>query len=159
MQILFSLSHTTVGAITHGVAGSPTLPSSYPVHKLFFCFGGGLPLHKVQFLILRDPLGVPTTCFAILPLKISYNFLLSVPSLPRCDRCPALHRPMLFVVVHSSNMVAVRHIGNLFLFCLVAAVSALGPLCHCCIPDIYIVLRLFVLSQFLVLPGSWSNPF
>jgi hypothetical protein len=48
----------------------------------FFLFGGGLSLHKVQLLIIHNPLGVPTTCFAILPLKISCKFFLSVPSLP-----------------------------------------------------------------------------
>jgi hypothetical protein len=30
-----SLLHTTVGTITHGVAGDPTLPGSYPVHNSF----------------------------------------------------------------------------------------------------------------------------
>jgi hypothetical protein len=71
---LLSLSLTNnTGAITHGVAGDPTLPGSYPVHKLFFRFGGGRPLQKVNFLISRNPLGVPTTCFAILRLKISYK--------------------------------------------------------------------------------------
>jgi hypothetical protein len=71
------------------------------VHDLFFHFRGGLSLHKFQFLILRNPLAVPTTCFAILPLKISCKFLLSIPSLSRCDRCPALHPSMPFVVVLS----------------------------------------------------------
>jgi hypothetical protein len=52
------------------------------VHYLFFRLGGGRPLHKVHFLIFRNPLGVPTICFAILPLKISYNFLLNVPPMP-----------------------------------------------------------------------------
>jgi hypothetical protein len=71
MQIyLLSLTHTTVGDITHGVAGSPTLSGSYPVHELFFRFGGGLPLHKVHFFILRNLLEVPTTRFATFPLKI-----------------------------------------------------------------------------------------
>jgi hypothetical protein len=51
------------------------------VRELFFRFRGGLPFHKVHFLIFRNPLEVPTTL------------------LPRCDWCPELHLSMPFVVV------------------------------------------------------------
>jgi hypothetical protein len=89
--------------------GDKTIPSgrcshisgSYSVSDLFFRFGGGRPLHNVQSLILRNPLEVSTICFAIFTLKISYKVFLSVPPLPRCDRCPELHPPMLFAVVPS----------------------------------------------------------
>jgi hypothetical protein len=47
--------------------------SSYSMCDLFFRFGGGLPLHKVPFLIFRSPFGVQTTYFAIFPLKILSN--------------------------------------------------------------------------------------
>jgi hypothetical protein len=84
---LFSLSFssTTVGAETPGGAGAPTYPALTPC-TIFFRFGGGLPLHKVHFLILRNLREVATTCFAIFPPKISYGNLLGVPPHLRCDR-------------------------------------------------------------------------
>jgi hypothetical protein len=42
-------------------------------------------------------------------LKISVRVFLSVPPLPRCDRCPELHPPMPFVVFTSF----LRHNGSL----------------------------------------------
>jgi hypothetical protein len=45
----------------------------------------------------------------IFETKISYKIFLSVPPLPRCDRCPELHPPMPFVVVLSF----LRHSGRL----------------------------------------------
>jgi hypothetical protein len=77
------------------------------VHNLFFRYGG-LPLHTVHFLIPRNPLEVPTTCFAIFPPKISYGFLLGVPLLPRCDHCPVLHPSMVFIALFF-----LRHSGSL----------------------------------------------
>jgi hypothetical protein len=65
----------------------PTPPQSPVLHSSFF--------------ILRNPVEVPTTCFAIFPLKISYRVFLRVPPLPRCDFCPELHHSMPFVVVLS----------------------------------------------------------
>jgi hypothetical protein len=69
--------------------------------SFFFRLGGGLPLHKVHFLIFRNPLDVSTTCFAIFRLKIAYSIFLSVPPLPTCDCRPEFHPPMSFVVVLS----------------------------------------------------------
>jgi hypothetical protein len=39
--------------------------------SFFFRFGGGLPLYKVHFFILRNTVEVPTSFFATFPLKIS----------------------------------------------------------------------------------------
>jgi hypothetical protein len=85
-----------VGALTHGVAGAPTLSGSYPVRDLFFRFGRGLPLHKVHFFILRNLLEVAT-----FPLKITYRILFHLTPLPTYDCCPELHPPMPLVVVLS----------------------------------------------------------
>jgi hypothetical protein len=71
-------------------------------------FGGGLPLHKVNCLIFSNLREVPTTSFVIFPSKISYGFLLCVSPLPRCDRCPALHPLIAFVVLFFF-----RHSGSL----------------------------------------------
>jgi hypothetical protein len=78
------------------------------VHDLFFRFGGGLPLHKVHFLTLRNPLDVPTTCSAIFPLKSSSDFFSIlrhscrlvpesfIPILPRsCCLRPRFLKPFL----------------------------------------------------------------
>jgi hypothetical protein len=53
----------------------------------FFCFGGGLPLHKVHFLIFRNPLEIPTTYFAIFPQKVTSTVFLLISPLSRCNRC------------------------------------------------------------------------
>jgi hypothetical protein len=122
-----SLSLPTVGAITPAVAGTPTYPTLYSVHDLFFHLGGGLPLHKVHLFIFRNPLEAPTTCFAIFPLKISSDFS------------------------RSSDAVAVLCLGPLFWFCLETALWGLGTLRHICVADLSTVfLRLFVLSEFSV---------
>jgi hypothetical protein len=42
-----SLSHTTVGAVTYGVAGAPTFPA-LTLHYFFLRFGGGRPLHTLE---------------------------------------------------------------------------------------------------------------
>jgi hypothetical protein len=86
LSLSLSLSHTTVGTVTHGVAGDPTLPGSYPVHKLFFRFGGGHPLHKVHFLIFRNPLGVTTTCSMILSLELPQLLQLAVYNYVVCPK-------------------------------------------------------------------------
>jgi hypothetical protein len=74
------------------------ISSPYCMSSLFFHFRGGWPLHSVQSIILHDPLELPTTCFAIFPLKISYRVFLSIPPLPRCGCCPELRPLMPFVV-------------------------------------------------------------
>jgi hypothetical protein len=106
------------------------ISSSCSVSRLFFRFGGGRLLHNVQSIILRNPLEVPTIRFAIFTLNISYKAFLSVPPLPRCDRCPELHLQCRSLLsTPSSDIVAVCRLGPLFACCLVAAVSGLGPLC------------------------------
>jgi hypothetical protein len=93
----FSLTHNSGGCNSlSGRCSCLSSPSS--LHNFFFRFGG-LPLHEVHFLILRNPLEVPTTCLAIFPPKISYGFSLGVSLLPTYDRCPALHPSMAFVVL------------------------------------------------------------
>jgi hypothetical protein len=88
---------------------SPIFGFPYAVHDLFFRFGGARPLHTIQFQIRRNPLHIPTTCFAIFPLKTSYRVFLSVPSLSKCYRCPGLH-PLMSIAVpftflrHSSHL-------------------------------------------------------
>jgi hypothetical protein len=104
-----SLSLPTVGAVTPGVAGAPTYPALRTLTLPLFRLQRGRLLHNVQSVILRNLLEVPTTCFAIFPQELSYSVFLSVPPLPRCDRCPELHPLMLFVVVlsflrHSSSL-------------------------------------------------------
>jgi hypothetical protein len=75
----------------------------------FFRFGVGRPLHNVHSTIPHNPLEVPTTCFAIFPLKISDMIFLSVPPFPRYNRCPELHPPLSFVV----DLSFLRHSGRL----------------------------------------------
>jgi hypothetical protein len=74
----------------------------------FFRFGGGRPLHSVQFLICCNLLEVSTTCFGIFSLRISYMSFLRVPPLPRSARFPGLHPSMPFMV---GSFIPVMHCG------------------------------------------------
>jgi hypothetical protein len=90
----------------------PVLP--HPHIRFLFCLQLFLPFRRwptspqSPFPYSRNPLEVMTTWFAIFPLKISYGFLLGIPLLSRCDRCPALHPSMSFIAVFF-----LRHSGSL----------------------------------------------
>jgi hypothetical protein len=67
-SFLFSHKHTLSLSLYHGGHNSWSgryshLSDSYSVHDLFFRFVGGLPLHKVHFLIFRNPLDIPFARF------------------------------------------------------------------------------------------------
>jgi hypothetical protein len=65
LSLSLSLTHPTVGDITHGVAGALTLPAPPVSAVSFFHFGGALPLHKDHFLIFRNTLEIPSAHFTI----------------------------------------------------------------------------------------------
>jgi hypothetical protein len=92
LTLSHSHSHSCWGDRCFYITGSSSVPCS------FFRFGGGRPLHRVHFLIFRNQLKVPTTCFAIFPLIILYRAFLRVHPLSRCDLCPDPHPSMPFLV-------------------------------------------------------------
>jgi hypothetical protein len=77
VSLSLSLSLTTVGDVTHGAAGAPTLSGSSCICSFFSHFGAGRPLHKVQsiFCIITVDLAVhlATSC-----LLVFLNILLFV---------------------------------------------------------------------------------
>jgi hypothetical protein len=89
-----------VGDVTHGVVGAPTYRLSLRARSLFpFRRGPISPQSPIPDS--SQSAGSSDYLFAILPLKISHRFLLSLPPFPRCDHCPALHPSMPFVFVLS----------------------------------------------------------
>jgi hypothetical protein len=128
------LSHTTVGDVTHGVAGAPTYLALTPC-KISFSVSEG------AYLSTRSTSWFFAFCW-------EFRLLVSPSSLWKSHIrfCWAFLRfPDVIAVLcstlwcrswlssPSSNIMAVRHIGHLFAFCLIAAVFGLGSLCHFCI--------------------------
>jgi hypothetical protein len=74
----------------------------------FFRFGGGRPLHKVYFFLLRKPPEVPTPCSMIFSRKVSHMSFLRVPPLPRGARSPEFHPWTSFMV---GSFIPVLHCG------------------------------------------------
>jgi hypothetical protein len=69
------------------------------MHVLFFHFGGGLPVHKIHFLIFHNPLDVSFACFTNSSLKTFLSNTLVVLSLLRCS-CHLVRRYFILILSH-----------------------------------------------------------
>jgi hypothetical protein len=106
--------------------------SSYSVCHLFFCFGGGRPLHNVQLLIFHNLMEVWTVCFAISSSMVFLKILPNVLSFLR-HSC-SFNSQSLILLMHSG---CAKHLFlSLHPFKVsLATLSLSGPWRPCCLCD------------------------